>query len=177
MRKVFGLIVLLSSSVALADGYHWAVNGNGCVPTHETIQSGVYENRGVGVGFKAGTYGEIRLSCPISIDQFQDGSWGGAVGASFREWHKLFLSYRDEDGANSDLYVNVTLRYATFDEPAFAKTWASLTPAMPATYQSTLELDIKDVNPGLANYWWFEVRIVKKARAKGDVEFFGIAIN
>lgn len=177
MRMVFGLVVMLTSSVALADGYHWAVNGNGCVPTHETIQSGLYENRGVGVGFKAGAYGSIRLTCPISIDQFQDGSWGGSVGASFREWRDLYLSYRDEDGPSNELYVKFALRYATFDEPAFAKDWVELSPAMPATYQTTLKVDIKDVNPGLATYWWFEITIVKKEGAKGDVEFFGVAIN
>ena len=73
--------------------------------------------------------------------------------------------------------MNISLRYATFDEPAFAKSWVDLTPAMPATYQTPFKIDIKDVNPGLATYWWFEVMLVKKERAKGDVEFFGVAIN
>lgn len=178
MRKMLAMVVLLGSSVALADGHDWAVIGNACVPDHKAIQEGLYENRGVGVGFQPGAYGTIRLTCALPMDQWQDGSWGAPVGASYKNWHKLVISYKDEDEGSST-YLNVKLRYAHFSSPAVAQTWANITPAFPPTsgYGSTIEVDIKDLNPGLASYWWFEVTITRKEGAKGDVEFLGIAIK
>lgn len=171
------LAVLGLSGRALADGFDYSIVGNGCMVDNPSIQGDLYENRGHGVGFKPGKSGTIRLTCSITIDRHQSSCFGCAVGSSNREWHSYTIYYKDSDGAATGAFINVQLRTANFSTPDIGKTWMNTTLALPATGPSSFTVDMPDVNPGLASFWWFEVRLTRNASSSADVEFLGITLQ
>ena len=175
-RWIFLAVLVLSGRV-WADGFDYSIVGNGCMVDNPSIQNDLYENRGHGVGFKPGKSGTIRLTCPITIDRHQASCVGCSVGSSNRKWHSYTIFYKDTDGVATGTFINVQLRHANFSAPATGLNWMNTTVALPATGPTSFTVDIPDVDPGLASFWWFEVRLTRHASSTADVEFLGITLQ
>jgi len=171
MARWIFLAVLALSGRVLADGFDYSIVGNGCMVDTVSIRNDLYENRGHGVGFKPGKFGTIRLTCPITIDRH------GSGGSSNRKWHSYTIFYKDTDGAATGTFINVQLRHANFNAPDIGLNWMNTTVALSATGPTSFTVDIPDVDPGPASFWWFEVRLTRKAPSTADVEFLGITLQ
>lgn len=117
----------------------WTSTANGCTVADES--AGLYDTRGVGIGFLSGQLGTIRLYCPITLNEY--GAEYTGVGFSYNNpgaSSTLSVYFRQvADGSNSAS----TICSSSWTSTGAGQDYCSVTPAtFPTTMNYFVEIDL-----------------------------------